>query len=46
MALGTWLLYLASRTAPADAQRVMADFLAEQFGVARTGAEGPREFDR
>jgi ABC-type nickel/cobalt efflux system permease component RcnA len=31
MSLGTWYLWLASRTAAADAQKVLADFLAERM---------------
>jgi MFS family permease len=31
MSLGTWFLWLASRTAAEDAQRVLADFLAERM---------------
>jgi MFS family permease len=34
MSLGTWLVYQASRSAAADAQRVMADFIAERTGRA------------
>ena len=29
MSLGTWFTYRASRTASADAQRVLQDFIAE-----------------
>jgi MFS family permease len=32
MSLGTWFIWLASRTAPEDAQRVLAEFLAERTG--------------
>jgi MFS family permease len=32
MSLGTWFLYQASRSASADAERVLADFLAEHTG--------------
>jgi branched-chain amino acid transport system ATP-binding protein len=34
MSLGTWFLYQASRSATSDAQRVLADFLAEHTGGA------------
>ena len=36
MSLGTWFLYQASRSATPDAQRVLADFLAEHTGGAST----------
>jgi hypothetical protein len=32
MSLGTWFIWLASRTAPEDAQRVLTEFLAERTG--------------
>jgi len=41
MSLGTWLIYEASRSAPGDAQRALASFLAEHTRGGVGGGGGP-----